>query len=58
MAFSGFATSAGPVVSSPVRSFGGFEELGLASQLWGDIGVTDDLRTPMVNDLGLRFLGA
>lgn len=58
MAFDGFAASAGSIIPSLVGSFGGFEELGLASQLWSNVGVTDDLRAPMVNNLGLWFLGA
>lgn len=56
MAFNGLATSAGSIIPSLVGSFGGFEELGLASLLRSNVGVADDLRAPMVNDLGL--LGA
>lgn len=58
MAFSGFAASTGSVIPSLVGSLGRFEELGLTSQLWRDVGVSDDLRAPMVNNLGLWFLGA
>lgn len=43
MAFNGFATSAGSIIPSLVGSFGGFEELGLASQLRNNVGVADDL---------------
>lgn len=56
VAFNGLATSAGSIIPSLVGSFGGFEELGLASQLRSNVGVADDLRAPMVNNLGL--LGA
>lgn len=46
MAFSGFATSAGPIISaaSLIGSFGGFEELcTLASGLCRVVGIADDL---------------
>lgn len=58
MAFNGLATSAGSIIPSLVGSFGGFEELGLASQLRGNVGVADDLRAPMVDHLGLLGAGA
>lgn len=43
MAFSGFATSTGPIISaaSLMGSFGGFEEL--ASGLCRVVGIADDL---------------
>lgn len=46
MTFSGFATSAGPIIpaASLISSFGGFEELcSLASRLCRVVGIADDL---------------
>lgn len=61
MAFSGFATSTGPVIPSAplVVSFGGFEELcAFASELHWVVVIADDLRAALVDNLGFRFLGA
>lgn len=61
VAFSGFAASVGPIIPSAslVGSFGGFEELcTLAPGLDGVVGVADDLRAALVNNLGVRLMGA